>query len=52
MKKILVLAIGLLMVAMAATAFAQPKLDLKISGFVDWTGYVYENVPSGGNLPG
>jgi hypothetical protein len=51
MKKILVLAVGLLMVAMAATAFAQPKLDMKISGFVDWTGNWYMNVPSGGNNP-
>src|SRR5512147_926026 len=51
MKKILVLGLGLLMVAMAATVYAQPKLDLKISGFVDWTGNIYQNIPGGGNLP-
>jgi len=51
MKKILVLAVGLLMVAMAATVYAQPKLDLKISGFVDWTGAWYKNIPAGGNNP-
>ncbi len=51
MKKILALAVGLLVVAMAATVFAQPKLDLKISGFLDWTGNVYTNIPAGGNLP-
>ena len=51
MKKIIALGVGLLMVAMAATVFAQPKLDLKISGFVDFTANIYENMPSGGNFP-
>jgi hypothetical protein len=52
MKKILVLAVGLLVVAMVATVSAQPKLDLKISGFIDFAGYWAENVPGGGNNPG
>jgi len=44
MKKFSVL-IGLMIVVLAATAYAQP-VEFKMSGFMDFVGAVFENIPS------
>ena len=47
MKKFSLL-IGLLIVVFAATAYAQP-IEFKMSGFMDFVGGVFRNIPSGNN---
>ena len=45
MKKISLL-IGLLVIVFAATAYAQP-IEFKMSGFMDFVGATFRNIPSG-----
>jgi hypothetical protein len=47
MKKISLL-IGLLVIVFAATAYAQP-IEFKMSGFMDFVGAVFRNLPSANN---
>ena len=47
MKKISLL-IGLLVIVFAATAYAQP-IEFKMSGFMDFVGAVFRDIPSGNN---
>ena len=50
MKKISLL-IGLLVIVLAATAYAQP-VEFKMSGFVDFVGAAFRNIPSGNSAAG
>jgi hypothetical protein len=48
MKKFIVLGLfGLLIMAFSATAYAQPKLEFKVSGYMEATSWLYRNITSG-----
>jgi hypothetical protein len=48
MKKFIVLGLfGLLIMAFSATAYAQPKLEFKASGYMEATSWWYRNITSG-----